>query len=123
MAIIARQLSVQHAPVPQVQVSSRRPSRSLLGNAMRLLCKDRLTIVAASLLLVFAVCAALAPAITQVLNLPANNVGVRARRDHRGNRVVSVHPGRRSTRRVRSAQRSTTLEAKFGPSVTQHGVD
>jgi len=79
MAIVARQLAVQHAPAPNVQVTSRHPSRSLLGNAVRLLRKDRLTIVAASILIVFAVCAVLAPAITQILGLPANNVDLAQR--------------------------------------------
>src|SRR5438128_361655 len=79
MAIVARQLSVQHAPVAQVEVTSRRPARSLLGNAVRMLRKDRLTMFAAGILLVFAVCAALAPVITQALGLPANSVDLTQR--------------------------------------------
>jgi peptide/nickel transport system permease protein len=79
MAIVARQLSIQHAPAAEVQVSSRRPARSLLGNAIRMLRKDRLTIFAAGMLLLFAVGAALAPVITQALGLPANNVDLTQR--------------------------------------------
>src|ERR1700716_3403119 len=79
MALVARQLSAQHAPAPQVQVASRRPARSLFGNAVRLLRKDRLTIFAAGILLVFAVCAVLAPVITQTLGLPANSVDLTQR--------------------------------------------
>jgi len=79
MAIVARQLSVQHAPAQQGEVVSRRPARSLVGNATQMLRKDRLTIFAASILLLFAVLAVLAPVITQALRLPANSVDLTLR--------------------------------------------
>jgi peptide/nickel transport system permease protein len=79
MAIAARQISFQHAPAPQVEVISRGTPRSLLGDAIRILRKDRLSICAASILLVFAVLAALAPVITQLFGLPANNVDLSQR--------------------------------------------
>jgi peptide/nickel transport system permease protein len=79
MAIAARQISFQHAPAPQVEVISRGTPRSLLGNAIRILRKDRLSICAASILLVFAVLAALAPVITQLFGLPANSVDLSQR--------------------------------------------
>src|SRR6266851_3794313 len=79
MAIAARQISFQHAPAPRVEVTSRRASRSLASNAIRMLRNDRLTIFAAGLLLAFAVLAALAPVITQVLGLPANSVDLTQR--------------------------------------------
>ena len=79
MAIAARQISFQHAPAPQVEVISRGTPRSLMGNAIRILRKDRLSICAASILLVFAVLAALAPVITQLFGLPANSVDLSQR--------------------------------------------
>jgi len=79
MAIVARQPALQHALVPQGEVSSGRHARTLVDNAVRMLRKDRLTILAAGLLLVFAVCAALASVITQTLGLPANNVDLSQR--------------------------------------------
>jgi peptide/nickel transport system permease protein len=48
--------------------------RSLLSNAMRSLRRDRLTVSAAGTLGLFALLAALAPAITQALQLPVNTV-------------------------------------------------
>jgi peptide/nickel transport system permease protein len=57
----------------------RGPARSLVGNAVRVLRTDRLTIVAASILVVFAVCAAFAPVITQALGLAANSVDLTQR--------------------------------------------
>jgi peptide/nickel transport system permease protein len=79
MAIAAREISFQHAPAPQVEVLSRRPARSLLGNALRMLRKDTLTVIAASILVSFAVLAVLAPVITQALGLPANSVDLTQR--------------------------------------------
>jgi peptide/nickel transport system permease protein len=79
MAIAARQISFQHAPSPQVEVISRATSRSLLGNAIRILRQDRLSIFAASILLLFGVLAVLAPVITQMLGLPANSVDLSQR--------------------------------------------
>ena len=79
MAIVARQPALQHALVPQGEVISGRHARTLVDNAVRMLRKDRLTILAAGLLLVFAVCAALASVITQTLGLPANNVDLSQR--------------------------------------------
>ena len=79
MAIVARQLSVQHAPAQQVEVIGRRPARSLVGNAMRMLRRDRMTVFAASLLALFSVLAVLAPVITQALRLPANSVDLTQR--------------------------------------------
>jgi peptide/nickel transport system permease protein len=57
----------------------RGPARSLVGNAVRVLRTDRLTIVAASILVVFGVCAAFAPVITQALGLAANSVDLTQR--------------------------------------------
>jgi peptide/nickel transport system permease protein len=79
MAIVARQISFHRAPAPEAELTRRRPARSLIGNALRMLRQDRLTIFAATLLLVFAVLAALAPALTQVLGLPANAVDLTQR--------------------------------------------
>jgi ABC-type dipeptide/oligopeptide/nickel transport system permease subunit len=79
MAIVVRQPALQHALAPQGQVISGRHARSLIDNAMRMPRKDRLTILAAGILLVFAVCAALASVITQALGLPANNVDLSQR--------------------------------------------
>ena len=79
MAIVARQPALQHALVPRGEVISGRHARTLVDNAVRMLRKDRLTILAAGLLLVFAVCAALASVITQTLGLPANNVDLSQR--------------------------------------------
>jgi peptide/nickel transport system permease protein len=79
MAIADRQISFRHTPAPQVEVISRRPARSLLGNALRTLGKDTLTILAASILVLLAVLAALAPVITQLLGLPANSVDLTQR--------------------------------------------
>jgi peptide/nickel transport system permease protein len=79
MAIAARQISFQHAPAPQAVLIASRPSRSLLGNAIGLLRNDALTIVAASTLVLFGVLAVLAPLITQLLGLPANNVDLAQR--------------------------------------------
>jgi peptide/nickel transport system permease protein len=50
-----------------------------VGNAVRMLRKDRLTIFAATLLLLFGVLAAFAPVITHVLGLPANAVDLTQR--------------------------------------------
>jgi peptide/nickel transport system permease protein len=79
MAIVARQPALQHALAPQREVISGRHARTLVDNAVRMLRKDRLTILAAGLLFVFAVCAALASVITQTLGLPANNVDLSQR--------------------------------------------
>jgi peptide/nickel transport system permease protein len=79
MAIVARQLSVQHAPAQHGEAISRRPARSLVANATQMLRKDRLTIFAGSILLLFGVLAVLAPAITQALRLPANSVDLTLR--------------------------------------------
>ena len=79
MAIVARQLTVLHPPAQQVEVIGRRPARSLVGNAMRMLRGDRLTMFAAGTLVLFAVLAVLAPVITQALRLPANSVDLTQR--------------------------------------------
>jgi peptide/nickel transport system permease protein len=79
MAIVARQLPFHHAPAPQVESTFRRPARSLLGNAVRLLKGDRLTLSAGVLLAVFALLAVLAPAITSILGLPVNTVDLTQR--------------------------------------------
>lgn len=79
MAIVARQLPVRHQPVSQVASTMRRPARSLLGNAVRLLKADWLTLSALLLLALFAVLAALAPAIVGVLQLPLNTVDLTQR--------------------------------------------
>src|SRR5947209_6368128 len=74
MAIAARQIPVPHDPIAQAQTTLRRPARSLLGNALRLLKADRLTVAAAFLLVLFTLLAALAPTIVRVLGLSVNNV-------------------------------------------------
>jgi peptide/nickel transport system permease protein len=79
MAIVARQLSVRHSPAQPVDTISGRPSRSLLRNAVRTLLKDGLTITAASILLMLASVAALAPVITLALGLSANAVDLTQR--------------------------------------------
>jgi peptide/nickel transport system permease protein len=81
MAIAARQISFQHAPAPHAnaELTSGRPSRSLASNAFRILRNDRLTTFAASILFLFAVLAALAPVITNLLGLPANSVDLAQR--------------------------------------------
>jgi peptide/nickel transport system permease protein len=79
VAIAARQLSVQHQPASQLDSTRRRPARSLLGNAVRLLKADWLTLFAAALLAAFAVLAVLAPAIVGALQLPLNNVDLTQR--------------------------------------------
>src|SRR5262249_47876716 len=79
MAIAARQISFRHAPLPRAEAIGQRPSRSLLSNAVRLPLKGKLTILAATILALFAVLAALAPVITQALGLPANNVDLTQR--------------------------------------------
>jgi peptide/nickel transport system permease protein len=79
MAIVARQLPLQHAPVPQVETASHRPHRSLLGNALYFLRKDRLTIAAGGILLLFTVLALLAPVITQSLGLAVTSVDLTQR--------------------------------------------
>jgi peptide/nickel transport system permease protein len=79
MAIVARELPSHHAPAAPVEVLARRPSRSFLSNALRSLARDRLTLFAAGLLVVFGALAALAPVITQVLGLQANAVDLTQR--------------------------------------------
>jgi peptide/nickel transport system permease protein len=79
MAIVARQLPFHHAPAPQIETLTRRPARSLLGNAMRLLWHDRLTVSAGGLLLAFAVLAVLAPLITDTFGLSVNSVDLTQR--------------------------------------------
>jgi peptide/nickel transport system permease protein len=79
MALAARQISAQHALSPQVEALSGRPARSLAGNALRLLRRDHLTMVAASSLLSLAVLALLAPVITDLLGLSANGVNLTER--------------------------------------------
>jgi|SRR5579859_2709566 len=78
MAIIARHLHLRQGPTPQVDVP-RRKARSLLGNAIRMLKRDRLTLSAAGLLVVLAALAALAPVITQLFGLPVNTVDLTQR--------------------------------------------
>jgi peptide/nickel transport system permease protein len=80
MAIVVRQLPLYHTPAAQaLESTSRRPSRSFLSNALRLLKRDRLTLAAAALLGLLAVLAVLAPALTAALGLPANSVDLAQR--------------------------------------------
>jgi peptide/nickel transport system permease protein len=62
-----------------VETAIKGAPRSLLSNAVRSLRRDRLTIGAAGTLGVFALLAALAPAITQALQLPVNSVDLTQR--------------------------------------------
>src|SRR5258708_39317198 len=79
MALVARQLPFRHTPAPQLDLGTRRPARSLLGNALRLLKGDRLTLTAGVLLLGFALLAVLAPLITAALGLSVTNVDLTQR--------------------------------------------
>ena len=74
MATVLRQLSVPHAPRPQVVSAIDRPARSLIGNALHGLRHDGMTVGAGCVLATFAVLAALAPAINDAFGLRANAV-------------------------------------------------
>src|SRR5579871_4812298 len=79
MAIVARQLPFHHAPAPPVESLTHRPARSLFGNALRLLWRDRLTLSAGGLLFLFGVLAVLAPFITDAAGLSVNSVDLSQR--------------------------------------------
>jgi len=77
MAIHAAQLQLK-VPVVRVDLTSR-PSRSPRRNALRILARDRLSLVAAAVLALFAILAVLAPVLTGALGLAVNTVDLSQR--------------------------------------------
>src|SRR5437764_4177110 len=77
MAIHAGQLQLKVPAAPVVVTTGR--SQSLRRNSLRVLARDRLSLVAAAVLVVFAILAALAPLIAGSLGLAVNTVDLSQR--------------------------------------------